>query len=133
MHNTQPAFFIISSIAGRYRPVSYPDGPITARYRFIKNAYWVVSAATLGNVLSNMCAQRRFISVCAFAQSDQNFQRAHFGLIRKLLYVDKLDWSDRANVQAGLSWAHMSEGTFSDVVAHLGTSIKRKEVKSNLY
>ena len=31
------------SIAGRYRPVSYPDGPITARYRFIKNAYWVVT------------------------------------------------------------------------------------------
>ena len=29
------------SIAGRYRPVSYPDGPITARYRFIKNVYWV--------------------------------------------------------------------------------------------
>ena len=29
------------SIAGRCRPVSYPDGPITARYRFIKNAYWV--------------------------------------------------------------------------------------------
>ena len=28
------------SIAGRYQPVSYPDGPITARYRFIKNAYW---------------------------------------------------------------------------------------------
>ena len=28
------------SIAGRYRPVSYPDGPITGRYRFIKNAYW---------------------------------------------------------------------------------------------
>ena len=22
-------------IAGRYRPVSYPDGPITARYRFM--------------------------------------------------------------------------------------------------
>ena len=28
------------SIAGRYRPFSYPDGAITARYRFIKNAYW---------------------------------------------------------------------------------------------
>ena len=26
------------STAGRYRPVSYPDGPITARCRFIKNA-----------------------------------------------------------------------------------------------
>ena len=36
-----PASILYKSIAGRYRPVSYPDGPITARYRFIKNAYWV--------------------------------------------------------------------------------------------
>ena len=36
-----PASIFYKSIAGRYRPVSYPDGPITARYRFIKNAYWV--------------------------------------------------------------------------------------------
>ena len=28
------------SIAGRYRPVRMPDGPITARCRFIKNASW---------------------------------------------------------------------------------------------
>ena len=35
-----PASIFYKSIAGRYRPVSYPDGPITARYRFIKNAYW---------------------------------------------------------------------------------------------
>ena len=33
-----PASILYKSIAGRYRPVSYPDGPITARYRFIKNA-----------------------------------------------------------------------------------------------
>ena len=37
---TNPASILYKSIAGRYRPVSYPDGPITARYRFIKNAYW---------------------------------------------------------------------------------------------
>ena len=35
-----PASILYKSIAGRYRPVSYPDGPIKARYRFIKNAYW---------------------------------------------------------------------------------------------
>ena len=35
-----PASILYKSIAGRYRPVSYPDGPITARCRFIKNAYW---------------------------------------------------------------------------------------------
>ena len=29
------ASILYKSIAGRYRPVSYPDGPITTRYRFI--------------------------------------------------------------------------------------------------
>ena len=38
-----PASIIYKSRADRYRPVSYPDGPITDRYRFIKNAYWVVN------------------------------------------------------------------------------------------
>ena len=33
-----PASILYKSTAGR--PVSYPDGPITARCRFIKNAYW---------------------------------------------------------------------------------------------
>ena len=41
-----PVSILYKSIAGRYRPVSYPDGPITARYRFIKNAYWVVVTPT---------------------------------------------------------------------------------------
>ena len=36
-----PASILYKSIAGRYRPVRVADGPITARYRFIKNAYWV--------------------------------------------------------------------------------------------
>ena len=31
-----PVSILYKSIAGRYRPVSYPDGPITARYRFIQ-------------------------------------------------------------------------------------------------
>ena len=34
------ASILYKSTADRYRPVSYPDGPITARCRFIKNAYW---------------------------------------------------------------------------------------------
>ena len=37
-----PVSILYKSIAGRYRSVSYPDGPITARYRFIKNANWVL-------------------------------------------------------------------------------------------
>ena len=35
-----PVNILYKSTAGRYRPVSYPDGPITARCRFIKNASW---------------------------------------------------------------------------------------------
>ena len=35
-----PVSILYKSIASRYRPVSYPDGPITARCRFIKNASW---------------------------------------------------------------------------------------------
>ena len=40
-NSSSPVTILYKSIAGRYRPVSYPDGPITARYRFIKNADWV--------------------------------------------------------------------------------------------
>ena len=35
-----PVSILYKSIAGRYRPVKVADGPITARYRFIKNANW---------------------------------------------------------------------------------------------
>ena len=31
-----PASILYKYIAGRYRPVSYPDGPITTRYRFVE-------------------------------------------------------------------------------------------------
>ena len=37
---TVRASILYKSIAGRSRPVSYPDGPITARSRFIKNSDW---------------------------------------------------------------------------------------------
>ena len=36
--HTYPASTLDNSIAGRYRPVRVADGPITPRYRFIKNA-----------------------------------------------------------------------------------------------
>ena len=38
-----PVSILYKSIAGRYRPVRVADGPITARYRFIKNASWIIS------------------------------------------------------------------------------------------
>ena len=37
-----PVSILHKSIAGRYRPVRVADGPITARFRFIKNASWVI-------------------------------------------------------------------------------------------
>ena len=33
-----PVSILYKYIAGRFRPVGVADGPITARYRFIKNA-----------------------------------------------------------------------------------------------
>ena len=39
--NVSQLVFFCKSIAGRYWPVSYSDGPITARYRFMYNAHWV--------------------------------------------------------------------------------------------
>ena len=38
-----PAIILYKFIAGRYRPVRVADGPITARYTFIKNDYWVAT------------------------------------------------------------------------------------------
>ena len=37
-----PVSILYKAIAGRYRPVRVADGPITAHYRFIKNASWVI-------------------------------------------------------------------------------------------
>ena len=42
-----PVSILYKSIAGRSRPVRVADGPITARYRFIKNASWVIADAYL--------------------------------------------------------------------------------------
>ena len=42
-----PAGILYKSIVGRYRPVRVPDGPITARHRFIKNASWVLCSTAV--------------------------------------------------------------------------------------
>ena len=41
-----PVSILYKSIAGRYRSVRVADGPITARYRFIKNASWATRTAS---------------------------------------------------------------------------------------
>ena len=42
---------LYKSIAGPNRPVRVADGPITARYRFIKNASWVVTIKGFANAI----------------------------------------------------------------------------------
>ena len=42
-------------------------------------AVFFIGTARSENVPSDMCAQRRFRSACAFAQSHQNLPKAHFG------------------------------------------------------
>ena len=66
------------------------------------------------NVPSDMCAQRRFKSTCAFSQSDQNLHWVHFWIAKDatFLHVDN-EYSDQT---AG---THMSEGTLSQVAAKM--------------
>ena len=45
MNGIDPVSILYKSIAGRYRPVRVADGPISARYRFIKNASWVAASS----------------------------------------------------------------------------------------
>ena len=79
-------------------------------------------AATRENVPLDMCAQRRFRSDCAFAQSDLNLLAG-----RILDRQGRKDSSCRqrrlcsycADAQANFSlrWEHISDGTFSHVAA----------------
>ena len=48
VYGSSPVSILYKSIAGRYRPVRVADGPITARYRFIKNASWVCTILCSG-------------------------------------------------------------------------------------
>ena len=69
-------------------------------------------------------------------QSDQNFHLAHFGSKdAKFLHADN---EDHTNMLAdlSLSWAHMSEGTFSHVTAYMTTKsalLSLSTVSSILY
>ena len=72
---------------------------------------------------TDLCAQRRFRSACAFAQSDQNFHWAHFDN-QWYEVSSRGQWrvrSDCADAQSDLNlcWALMSQGTFSQVAAHI--------------
>ena len=60
-----PVSILCKSIAGRYRPVRVADGPITTRYRFIKNASWVANPI-----------KKTFQYVCFIL--GENFSTQHF-------------------------------------------------------
>ena len=93
--NWIPASILYKSIAGRYRPVSYPDGPITARYRFIKNAYWVrprikvvrQTAKTLirraGWSEASLSVHRVPCEIYADEQADPSLRLAHMQIVQK--------------------------------------------------
>ena len=86
-----------------------------------------ICAATWENVPFHMCAQRRFKSACAFAQSDQSLRCPHEETLHLgyLKYGQWRFWSDFANAQADLNlcWAHMSEGRTCPRVQFLTLSL----------
>ena len=71
-------------------------------------------------ILSNIYRQRRLKSACAFTQS---LRCPHEETLNHWLskFAQWRFWSDCANAQADLNlrWAHMSKGTFSDVLANM--------------
>ena len=81
-----------------------------------------IGTVTPGNEPSDMCAQRRFRSACAFAQADQNLHWANFGKSRCKfpLCRQRRLCSDGADdyIDLSLYWTHMSEGTLSHIAAH---------------
>ena len=61
---SDPVSILYKSIAGRYRPVRIADGPITARYRFVKNASWEGGISVA--VLRSFSVRVLFCAVIAF-------------------------------------------------------------------
>ena len=75
---------LYKSKAGRYRPVRVAEGPITARYRFIKNASRVVTlpfialGACVLSVMVYLCLLRASLARCGSSWTSS----AHFFLKR---------------------------------------------------
>ena len=63
-----------------------------------------IGAATSENVPPDMCAQQRFRSACAFAQSDQNPFWAHFGLPRMQCFFMRTTKTDQTAQMRRLIW-----------------------------
>ena len=68
-----PVNILYKSIAGHYRPVRVADGPITARYRFIKNASWVITCKKCKAQHVGQTSQN-----CANRMNNHKFDIVHF-------------------------------------------------------
>ena len=79
-----PASILYKSIADRYRPVSYPDGPITARYKFIKTAYLVCPLFRRNN--TKICKMCGWLCEAGGINKSGSLIRVFFGL----LYIAKI-------------------------------------------
>ena len=71
-----PVNILYKSIADRYRPVMVADGPITARYRFIKNASW----ALLGLVTRESSTSRLWLLLRIFTYIFTKFEQFYISL-----------------------------------------------------
>ena len=58
-----PASILRKSTSDRHRPVSYPDGPMTGRYRFTLNADWGVNKYQFHRRYQNITQTQRQIQI----------------------------------------------------------------------
>ena len=101
-----PASILYKSTAGRFRPVSYPDGPMTARCRFVKNAYW--EGAQVWRYIVWRCGSEGTLSVVA---------------VQKALCLT-------LRLRRHFVWHCGSEGTLSDVAAQKALCLSLRLIHS---
>ena len=80
------------------------------------------SAHISRNVSSDICTQRGFKSACASAPSDQNLRCSHEETAPLAIYNvfnDESDQTAQMCDELKLHWAHIYEGTFSDIEAKI--------------
>ena len=88
MRPANPVSILYKSIAGRYRPVRVADGPITARYRFIKNADWEDSdQPSHSHSLIKICPSVFWIARDAMFLHTDNNNSNQIARMRRLLSV----------------------------------------------
>ena len=90
-----PVSILYKSIAVRYRPVRVADGPLTVRYRFIKNASWVDASLNL-NSSSSLNLLMRFYVTRSKIVTDWDKKKSRIWIIkanRVIVYSNSLPLS----------------------------------------